>query len=224
MVQAASYDPTLYDDTSPAARDGMRINSLVRQTGIPILSIDTHFQMPVSDMHLSANTDTGRRLKATIQGEFGPRFCTALRQHPGFRHVVTIDDVQIQDMFVDYHRFPSAYFQKFLRPFLSETGGLVGDLYLRQVVGGRVFVANIGEALDLANRNHITSRYDVSLVGADQNPLHRATSAIAELHTQNQTELDKIINAPPFILLTKKDSSSSSSSSSNQLSKKRKRM
>lgn len=224
MVQAASYNPILNDVTTPAARDGMRINSLVRQTGVPILSIDTYFQMAVSDMHLSANIDTGRRLKATIQGDFSPRFCAALRQYPGFEDIVSMDDVRILDMFVDYHRFPSEYFQNFLRPFISETGGLVGDLYHRQVVGGRVFFANIGEALELTHKNHITSRYKVSFAAADQNPLYIATSAIVELQIQNETEISKIINAPPFILLTKKNSSSSSdSSSSSQLSRKRKK-
>ena len=205
MVQAATYDPDLCDHASPAARDGMRINHLIRQTGLPVVSIDTNYRMPVTDMHLSANTDSGHRL------------CKTLQQKQWFGDI-QIDDIQIKDIFVDYHRFPSAYFQQFLRPFLGECGGLVGCLYSYQRVGGCVYIANLGDAEIMVKKEHITSRYTVSYVDANENPLSQATSAIHVLREQNQTELDKITKSFKFILLTKTDGSSSSGSSSSSSS------
>ena len=190
MVQSATYDPTVYDDSSPVARDGMRLNGLTNLRGLQILSFDKNYAMGVSSMHIGADVSNGRRLSSSMRA-LGP--------------------VNIRDIYVEYHRFPSEYFMQMIVPFLGESGGLVNSLYPHQDVGGKVYVPNVnGHVLELVNKSLITSLYNVSFIDADANPLSQATSNIAGLRDLNEGELDKLLT-PKFILLTKKESSISSS-------------
>jgi hypothetical protein len=182
----------VYDDSSPVARDGMRLNSLTNLRGLQILSFDKNYAMGVSSMHIGADVSNGRRLSSSMRA-LGP--------------------INIRDIYVEYHRFPSEYFMQMIVPFLGESGGLVNSLYPHQDVGGNVYIPNVnGHVLELVNKSLITSLYNVSFIDADANPLSQATSNIAGLRDLNEGELEKLL-APKFILLTKKESSSSSSSS-----------
>ena len=192
MVQSAIYDPTVYDDSSPVARDGMRLNGLTNLRGLQILSFDSNYVMGVSSMHIGADVRNGRRLGLSMKAHLGENFI-----------------INIRDIYVEYHRFPSEYFMQMIVPFLSESGGLVNSLYPHQDVGGNVYIPNVnGHVLELLNKSLITSLYTVSFIDADANPLSQATSNIAGLRDLNEGELDKLL-APKFILLTKKESSSS---------------
>ena len=126
MVQSAMYDPSVYDDSTPVARDGMRLNGLKNLRGLQILSFDNNYTMAVTSMHIGADVGMGRRMGLSMTASLGENFV-----------------IQIRDIYVDYHRFPSEYFMQMITPFLSASGGLVNSLYPHQEVGGNVYIANV---------------------------------------------------------------------------------
>jgi hypothetical protein len=187
MVQAISYHPEVYDDSTPAARDGMRIHQLKILRGLPILSFDNNYAMGVTDMHIKTDVNVGRRMKVSMTDHLGPQFV-----------------LHIRDIYIDYHRFPAGYFIQLVESFFSIKGGLVDCLYPYQEIGGTIYIANVNyEVLPLINVNFITSLYDVSFIDATENPLSQATMNIPGLQNLNRTELNKLL-IPQFILLTKK--------------------
>jgi hypothetical protein len=191
MVQTAIYDPTVYNDSAPSSRDGMRLNSLKNLRGLNILSFDNNYTMAVSNMHIGVNVGIGRRMNLRMTENLGENFI-----------------IHIRDIYVDYHRFPSEYFMQMITPFLSASGGLINSLYPHQDVGGNVYIANVNShVLSLVNVRLITLLYDVSFIDADTNPLSQATSNIPELRDLNEGELNKLLT-PKFILLTKKENNS----------------
>lgn len=191
MVQSAIYDPSVYDDSTPVARDGLRLNGLKNLRGLQILSFDNNYTMAVTNMHIGADVGMGRRMGLSMTASLGENYI-----------------IHIRDIYVDYHRFPSEYFMQMIIPFLSATGGLVNSLYPHQEVGGNVYIANVNsQVLPLVNVRLITTLYTVSFIDADANPLSQATSNIDGLRALNEGELRKLIT-PKFILLTKKEISS----------------
>jgi hypothetical protein len=191
MVQSAIYDPSVYNDSTPVARDGLRLNGLKNLRGLQILTFDNNYTMAVTSMHISADVGMGRRMGLSMTASLGENFI-----------------IHIRDIYVDYHRFPSEYFMQMIVPFLSASGGLVNSLYPHQEVGGNVYIANVNsQVLPLVNVRLITTLYTVSFIDADANPLSQATSNIDGLRALNEGELRKLIT-PKFILLTKKEISS----------------
>ena len=191
MVQSAIYDPSVYNDSTPVARDGLRLNGLKNLRGLQILTFDNNYTMAVTSMHISADVGMGRRMGLSMTASLGENFI-----------------IHIRDIYVDYHRFPSEYFMQMIIPFLSASGGLVNSLYPHQEVGGNVYIANVNsQVLPLVNVRLITTLYTVSFIDADANPLSQATSNIDGLRALNEGELRKLIT-PKFILLTKKEISS----------------
>lgn len=191
MVQSEIYDSNVYNDSTPAARDGMRINGLKNLRGLQIISFDNNYTMAVTTKHISADVGIGRRMCISMTESLGENF-----------------RIYIRDIYVDYHRFPSEYFIQMVTPFLSATGGLVNSLYPHQEVGGNVYIANVNsQVFPLVNVHLITSLYSISFIEANANPLSQATSNILGLRALNEGELNKLLT-PKFILLTKKESSS----------------
>ena len=188
MVQSAIYDPSVYNDSTPVARDGLRLNGLKNLRGLQILTFDNNYTMAVTSMHISADVGMGRRMGLSMTASLGENFI-----------------IHIRDIYVDYHRFPSEYFMQMIVPFLSASGGLVNSLYPHQEVGGNVYIANVNsQVVPLVNVRLITTLYTVSFIDADANPLSQATSNIDGLRALNEGELRKLI-IPKFILLTKKE-------------------
>jgi hypothetical protein len=187
MVQTVIYDPTVYNDSTPSSRDGMRLNGLKNLRGLKILSFDNNYTMAVTRWHIGTDVRIGRRMSLSMTENLGENFI-----------------IHIRDIYVDYHRFPSEYFMQMITPFLSATGGLVNSLYPHQEAGGNVYIANLNsQVLHLVNARLITSLYDVSFIDADSNPLCQATANIPGLRVLNEGELNKLLT-PKFILLTKK--------------------
>ena len=188
MVQSAIYDPSVYNDSTPVARDGLRLNGLKNLRGLQILSFDNNYTMAVTNMHIGADVGMGRRMGLSMTASLGENYI-----------------IHIRDIYVDYHRFPSEYFMQMIIPFLSASGGLVNCLYPHQEVGGNVYIANVNsQVVPLVTVRLITSLYTVSFIDADANPLSQATSNIDGLRALNEGELRKLI-IPKFILLTKKE-------------------
>ena len=191
MVQSATYDPSVYNDSTPVARDGLRLNGLKNLRGLQILSFDNNYTMAVTNMHIGADVGMGRRMGLSMTASLGENYI-----------------IHIRDIYVDYHRFPSEYFMQMIIPFLSASGGLVNSLYPHQDVGGNVYIANVNsQVVPLVNVRLITTLYTVSFIDADANPLSQATSNIDGLRDLNEGELRKLLT-PKFILLTKKEISS----------------